>query len=307
MTHTTRSLLRTFALLLALFPMRLIADIVTLSDGNRKTGRVLEMEQEILVLSTQPVPGFPTVELRFPKARISAVEFEEDAQRDAFIHGAGQAELPEIALLWQRFADLLTSPGSPSARIGLRYGLLLLDAGAPGNSTDPLPLFEKIAGSAPSPAEREAAMQGVLRSLISTRLWARAETLALSIARSACGIPLLAEARLTIGCVQSARLRELLQENPRWHEDDFVRPEQNRLHDSALDGLLGAALLPGVPTEIAARALLGALRVYEMDGNISQARAVAADLSLLHPTSHEAAFARKWLNANPVPPQPKPN
>jgi hypothetical protein len=86
-----------------------------------------------------------------------------------------------------------------------------------------------------------------------------------------------------------------------------VRPERNRLHDSALDGLLGAALLPGVPTEIAARALLGALRVYEMDGNISQARALAADLSSLHPTSLEAASARKWLNANPVPPQPKPN
>jgi hypothetical protein len=129
----------------------------------------------------------------------------------------------------------------------------------------------------------------------------------LSIAQSACGTPLLAEARFAIGFLQSARLLELLQENPRWQEDDFVRPERNRLHDSALDGLLGAALLPGVPSEIAARALLGALRVYEMEGNLPHAKAVATDLASLHPTSNEANSAREWLNANPAHSQPKPN
>jgi hypothetical protein len=287
--------------------MLLLADTVTLSDGTRKTGSVLGIEQEMLVLSAQPVPGLPSVELRFPKTRITAIEFEENTQRDDFINGARQPDLSEIALLWERFAPLLTAPGSPAARIGLRYGLLLLEAGAPGRLTDPLPLFEKIAASAPSPAEREAARQGVLRSLLSSRQWARAETEALSIAQSTCGIPLLAEARFAIGFVQSVRLRELLQENPRWQEDDFVRPERNRLHDSALDGLLGAALLPGVPSEIAARALLGALRVYEMEGNLPHARAVATDITSLHPTSKEAASAREWLNANPAPSQPKPN
>jgi hypothetical protein len=287
--------------------MLLLADTVTLSDGSRKSGRVLGVEQEMLVLSAQPVPGLPTVELRFPKARITAIEFEENTQRDAFIHSARQPDLAEIALLWERFAPLLTAPGSPSARIGLRYGLLLLEAGAPEGVTDPLPLFEKIAASAPSPAEREAARQGVLRSLLSSKQWARAETEALSVARSACGTPLLAEARLAIGFVQSARLRDLHLENPRWQEDDFVRPERNRLYESALDGLLGAALLPGVPPEMAARALLGALRVYEMEGDLPQAKAVATDITSLHPTSKEAASAREWLNANPLHPQPNAN
>jgi len=307
MIRTSRTCPRNTAFLPPLFPILLLADTVTLSDGSRKNGRVLGVEQEMLVLSAQPVPGLPSVELRFPKARITAIELEENTQRDAFIHGARQPDLPEIALLWERFAPLLTAPGSPSARIGLRYGLLLLEAGAPVGLTDPLPVFEKIATSAPLSAEREAAMQGVLRSLLSSRQWARAETEALSIARSTCGTPLLAEARLAIGFVQSARLGELLQENPRWHEDDFVRPERNRLHDSALDGLLGAALLPGVPSEIAARALLGALRVYEMEGNLPNAKAVATDIASLHPTSKEAASAREWLNANPAPSQPKPN
>jgi hypothetical protein len=107
--------------------------------------------------------------------------------------------------------------------------------------------------------------------------------------------------------VQSARLRDLHLENPRWQEDDFVRPERNRLYESALDGLLGAALLPGVPPEMAARALLGALRVYEMEGDLPQAKAVATDITSLHPTSKEAASAREWLNANPLHPQPNAN
>ncbi len=295
----TAPLARGLAAWLILLPTLLFGDTVTLSGGERKTGRILGVEQEVLLLSSQPVPGLPAVDLRLSKSRITAIEFEGDPKRDEFVRNAGPAQLPEVKSLWERFAPLLPIPGSPSARIGLRYGLLLLDAKGDGVREASLALFEKIATAAPTPPEREAAAQGVLRSLLADRQWARAETEASAICQKECGTPLLAEARLTIGMVQAAKLVQFTELNPRWREDDFARPERDRMHEAALDGLLGAALLPGVPGDLAARGLRWALDVYALAGDQVRAREVAGDLASFYADTVEAKAAVEWLNANP--------
>lgn len=294
-----------FGVLLLTAPL-LFGDTVTLVGGERKTGRILGMEGEELVLAAQPVPGLPHVEMRLPKSRLAALEFDADPSREEFLQSAGQEQLPEVGLLWDRFAPLLALPGSPSARIGLRHGLLLLAANHGGGGGNPLALFERIAGAAPTAAEREAARQGVLRCLLAGRQRERAETEADSICRTPCGTPLLAEARLTLGLVQASRLRAFLEDNPRWREDDFVRPERDRLHASALDCLLGAALLPGVPGELAARGLRAAMDVHALAGDTVRARVVAQDLAAFHAGTGEAAAALEWLGAQREKADPKP-
>ena len=292
--------------LLLLTAHLLVADTVTLLGGERKTGRILGMEGEALVLSVQPVPGLPHVALRLPKSRLAALEFDADPNREEFLQGAGQEQRAEVGLLWERFAPLLSLPGSPSARIGLRHGLLLLGATPGEGRGEPRAQLERIASTAPTPAEREAARQGVLRCLLAGLHWERAETEAGSICKTPCGTPLLAEARLTLGLVQAARLRALIEENPRWRDDDFVRPERDRLHACALDGLLGAALLPGVPSELAARGLRAALDVYALAGDTVRARAVAGDLAASHAGTAEAVSAHEWLGAQQEKAQVKP-
>jgi hypothetical protein len=98
----------------------------------------------------------------------------------------------------------------------------------------------------------------------------------------------------------------LIEENPRWRDDDFVRPERDRLHACALDGLLGAALLPGVPSELAARGLRAALDVYALAGDTVRARAVAGDLAASHAGTAEAVSAHEWLGAQQEKAQVKP-
>jgi hypothetical protein len=285
------------------------ADTVTLLNGERKSGRILGVEQDTLVLSVQPVPGLPPVELRFSKSRLGRIEFGEDPQRDNLIRDAGAVQLPELEQLWQRFEPLLSAGGSPSARIGLRYGRVLLETAGADRCAEPLALFEKIARGAPAQGEREAARQGVLRCLLKGGFWERAEIEAGSICNSACGIPLLAEAKLTSGLVHLARLRALVGDNPRWNRDEFVRAERNRLHAAALDNLLGAALLPGVPVELSARALAEAFHVYQLAGDSTGARAVAGDLASLHPGSTEARLVTQQIEAHtqtlPAEPQTK--
>ena len=281
---------------LPLLPVTLLsADTLTLVDGESKNGRLLGIEQEAFVLSAQPIPGLPAVDVRIPKNRVAAVTFGTDEQRDTFLQHATPRHLPEVAALWNRFAPLLSIHGSPAAWIGLRYGLLLLEADGEPDRIDPLSLFEKIAGEAPTRLEQESAKQGILRVLLRNRQWARAESEATFLIHTACGTALLAEARLTAGLVHQNRLRTFTEENPRWNLDAFARPQRNRLYESTLDQLLGAALLPGAPSELAVRARFCALKVCEAAGELHRAALLAEDILVFHSATAEANTAREWL------------
>ncbi len=281
------------------------ADTVTLVNGESKEGRVLGMEEEVLVLSTNPIPGLSSVEVRIPKARVAAVTFGTDAPRETFLQNAIQRDLPMLAELWKRFAPFLPVQGSPTARIGLRYGLLLIEADSGAVQVDPLPIFEKIAAGAPAAKEQEAAKQGILRTLLRTGQWTRAESDALAIVGTPCGSALLAEARLTAGLVQKTWLRAFTEENPRWKRDGFARPQRELLFQSTLDHLLAAALVFGAPSELAARARLIAMEVYATEGDTTSATALAEDIVAFHTDSAEAKAALEWLGKNP--PQKEPN
>ncbi len=290
-----------------LFPVPgLLADTIALVDGGHKEGRVSGIVQESLVLCTQPIPGLPVVEVRIPKTRLAGIAFSPDEQRDLFLQNATRRQLPEVAELWERFVPLLSVNGSPAARIGLRYGSLLLAAEDDEGRTDPLTIFQKIAGTTPHEPEREAARQGVLRTLLQHRQWDRAESEAASITKSTCGVVLLAEARLTLGLVGKNRLGVFIEENPIWRADEFARPQRDRLYQSALDNLLGAALLPGAPAELTVRALICALEIYSAEGEFSRAAMLARDIIAFHPESTEATLAGDWLRARPTQPDSEP-
>ncbi len=296
-----------FIAVCVLYPAaRLSADTVSLVDGGHKEGRVWGITQDALVLSIQPVPGLPEVEVKIPKTHIAGIAFSPDEHRDLFLQNATTRQLPEVAELWERFGPLLPVNGSPAARIGLRYGLLLLAAGVEERRTDPLSIFQKIAATTPHKSEQEAAKQGVLRTLLQRRQWERAESEAASITKSTCGVALLAEARLTLGLVSKNKLGAFIAENPRWSTDEFARPQRDRLYQSALDNLLGAALLPGAPAELTVRALYCALEIHSAEGERHRAATLARDIIAFHPESPEAMLARDWLRTQPTEADSKP-
>jgi hypothetical protein len=287
---------------LALLPATLVGvDTVTLLDGESRTGRIWGVERDAVILSTQPIPELPVVDVRIPKTRVGAITFGPDDPREAFLQSSTREHLPELAKLWSRYAPLLSVRGSPTARIGLRYGGLLLEVEATSCTTEPLVLFERIAQDAPTQEEREAAKQGILRALLRDRQWGRAESEAMAITKTKCGTPLLAEARLTVGMVQKNWLQQFTADNPKWAEDEFARPERDRLHCGALDHLLGTALLPGVPGAVAARARLCALEIFDAAGERPRAAMLAADILRFHAGTSEAASAREWLKTNFLP------
>jgi hypothetical protein len=302
----TKSHLRAIPAFILLLATRLHADTVTFVEGETKSGCIWGVEQEAIVLSTQPVPGLPAVNLRIPKTRVAAIAFSPDEQREAFLRMATQEHLPELAKLWSRFAPFLSLRGSPAARIGLRYGVLSLELGSAKDSEELLLLFQKIASGAPTSEEQEAAKQGILRALVRSGHWGRAESEAAAFTKTACSVSLLAEARLTVGIVQKKRLQEFVMENPRWNLDEFVRPERDRLYHAALDSLLAAALLPGAPGELAARARLCAMEVCDAAGERHRSASLAEDIIAFHLGTSEARTAQEWLQTHRIMADSKP-
>jgi hypothetical protein len=73
----------------------------------------------------------------------------------------------------------------------------------------------------------------------------------------------------------------------------------DRLRASAMDHLLGAALLQGVPGELAASGLRAAMDVSILTGEPDRARTLAADLAAFYAGSREAASALEWLGSLP--------
>lgn len=107
------------------------------------------------------------------------------------------------------------------------------------------------------------------------------------------------EGRLILADAAFDELRWLVEDNPRWFEDDVIRPRRDELFHDTLDAYLYPSLFHATREEAAARGLLGAARVYQHAGKASLALACATDIIALYPASEAAREARELIAAQP--------
>ena len=88
-------------------------------------------------------------------------------------------------------------------------------------------------------------------------------------------------------------LKQLQTENPKWEEDDTVRPDRNRLYHRTVDQFLWPYLFHGTREESAARGLIAAAEVYQLGGDDAAARACLEDVIQLYPATRQAAEANQ--------------
>ena len=73
---------------------------------------------------------------------------------------------------------------------------------------------------------------------------------------------MLIEARFVLAKVDFKKLKVLVEENPKWQEDDMVRPDMEKLFHSTVDQFLFPYLFHGTEEEAAARGLMNAAVAY---------------------------------------------
>ena len=275
------------------------ADVVVLKNGERRVCRIAGVEKENLLLVSQPVADLPPFVLSFPREQTASIEFGPDPQRDKWLRESSILHLAELRSLWEKLAPLLSVASSPVGRIGLRFGLVLLEEGSPLSGAEALAVFSRVALEAADTHEHEAGLQGKLRAWTMLGKTSEAGAEAEALLKTDIGACLAAEARLVLAAANEGALIQLLEENPRWEEDDNVRPERNALYHKTLDLFLQAALLPGGSPELAMRGLWGTLGIHRRCGQLSLAAETARDLIAFFPGSAFALKATLFLESLP--------
>lgn len=267
-------------------------DTLVMANGERRPGRILNVDAQGFSVEVQIVAGQPAGTIRVPRAQVAQIEFALDATRDALITRGTVAQLANVATLWQRFEPFLAIARSPTARIGVRYAELLLES---GDAPKALALFSRLENDAWNPDDRAAARQGRLRGMVATGKSEEAVAEAREIVKTATTPELVAEAKFILAKASDELLRKLLEENPRWEEDDRVRPERARLYHDALDFYLYPSLFAGAVSEPAARGLWGAIGIYKLTGETPLAMEAARDIVELHGATSYAKLAQEFL------------
>lgn len=272
------------------------ADSIDLINGEKLTGRIRGMERDTVLLENTPVNGYPAATQRVRKASITRLEFNLDSDRDRLASTGGPSQINELKTAWNEMSPFLGVPNSPAAKLGLRYSLLLMEKNDMDSRSNALDIFSTIYKQAYEPTERSSAGQGKLRTLILSGKLSEANQEAESILKEDASAPsLCAEARLVVAAGYARKLRDHLEENPRWEEDERAIAERARLRDNALDSYLLAGLGSESPPELAVNGLLGALQIHSLCSDMSRATEIARDITMIYPSTSGAETAHAFL------------
>lgn len=268
-------------------------DTIFLSNGERRAGRVTGVDAQGFAFEVPLVPGQPPAVVKIPRASVTQIEFAPDDARDATI---ARGAASQVAALWQRWEPFLTIPRSPAARVGVRHGALLLEAKDAKTARE---LFARIEREAWNQDDRMAAKNGRLRAMIALGEVKDALAEAQELAKSADDPEVLIEAKFILACAADDELRKLIEENPRWEEDDRVRPERHRLYHETVDLYLQPYLAFGSRAEAVARGLSRLVELYRFVGEHQLALETARDLVSLYAETSFSKPAADWIASLP--------
>ncbi len=235
-------------------------------------------------------------------------DFEPEPGEEDLLDAPGPDDADALRALWATKRERIGYPNSNAGDVGLTYANALLQQDDDSSSRRALVLFKEIEKDDWNPSNRARARQGRLRAMIRLGQAEAAVQEALELAGKSEDPRVLIEAKLVLAQAEARKLAKIVEENPRWDEDDEVRPERDRLFNAALDLYLFPYLFYGSETEASARGLWGASRIHQAAGDAKNARSCAEDIVFLYPDTAAARQAGAFLKATEKKnPGPTPN
>lgn len=184
---------------------------------------------------------------------------------------------------WNTWFAHLSRRRARTAAFGNAFGHALLRENPDINAKRSLSVFDRIIARAWSGDDVAEAKQGRLRALMALGDFETATHEAQLLARETEDPGLLIEVKYLLAQADFETLKVLVDENPKWEEDDDVRPECNRLYHIVIDQLLWPHLFHATKENEAARGLFGVAGVYRFAGDEGLALAACEDLIQLYP------------------------
>lgn len=279
-------------------------DVIHLKSGETVTGQIDAVTDTIVNL-TLPVVGVAggTARRTLPTPEVEFIEFGFVEGEQAAFAARATASASLLKSWWEYSLPHLHRPRSRTAAWGVAYAdAILREEGASG-AERALGICDRVLARAWSPDDLSAARQARLRAMMAAGRLEVAIAEAKRFAAETDDPALLIEVEHLLALADFEKLRVLEEENPRWVEDDEVRPIRNEIYHRTLDRFLRPHLFHATHEEAAARGLLSAAELFAFAGEEDAARARLEDLVKLYPDTSSAVEAAGRLetkaNSNP--------
>ncbi|MBP84797.1 MAG: hypothetical protein CMO61_13215 [Verrucomicrobiales bacterium] len=262
-------------------------DVIVLKNGQYAACEIEALTDNIVTFTVhqREGDGGGVTRRTIKTSEVDYVEFDfEPGEEEAFSNRAAQNR--ETAEVWwnHHFAHL-HRPRSRTAAWGIALGYALIDEDSELYGNRALQLFERIADRAWSGIDVAAAKRGRLRAMMAIGDLERATSEAKILATQTEDPELLIEVKYLLAQADFERLKELEDENPRWYDDDEVRPLRNELYQGVIDQFMWPYLFHAAQEKAASRGLLQAGVVYEFGGDEERSISAYRDLAALYPES----------------------
>lgn len=260
-------------------------DVIYLKTGESAVCRIDAITPKItnFTLLTDPGPAGGSARRTVATERVDYFVFGFKPGEEAVYQNRGKEDSGVLGKWWNTWFAHLGRRRSRTAAFGNAFGHALLRENSEQNAKRALAVFDRIMARAWSDRDIAEARQGRLRALMAMGDLETATHEAQLLEGETEDPGLLIEVKYLLAQADFETLKRLVEENPKWEEDDEVRPERNRLYHSVVDQLLWPHLFHATRENEAARGLFGVAGVYRFSGADALALAACEDLIQLYP------------------------
>ncbi|MED5585565.1 MAG: hypothetical protein VYB61_04360 [Verrucomicrobiota bacterium] len=258
-------------------------DIVHFQSGPALHGEILELDAVRLRIRV-PLAGGAGNSMRvIPMERVRMIDF--DPAQDELKLLADGVNAPRNALkeLWESKQTYLGLPNSNAGQIGIQLAGIYLAGNSSDDHSKAGSLYEIIEQGDWNKKRKSLAKRGRLQALVKL---GKAEDVIEEATRMAAEHDdpgLLLDARHVLALSDYEKLSRMVEENPKWIEDETVRGEIEEKYHALVDGFLEPFLFYGTETVAASRGLWHAAKTYQLTGKVARALECLGDLEKLYP------------------------
>ncbi|MEM9481434.1 MAG: tetratricopeptide repeat protein [Verrucomicrobiota bacterium] len=259
-------------------------DVVHRIDEEPLEGEVLKIgDNEIVVKAptkSRGGPGYEVVKVSIQELKF--IDFQPvEGERAVLLSG----NLRELRELWDEKSNRLSLPNSNAGEVGLSLARKHLAAGGEVSASTAHLLYSRIEEEDWNIERRESARRGRLQALIALGRQEEAIKEAKLLEEEAEEPRIILDAKHVLVVADFEKLQQLIEDNPKWREDDEVHDSVLSLYHSIVDRCFQPFLFFGTNEEAAPRGLLYAARAHLLAGEPDRAKESLTDLRALYPLS----------------------
>jgi hypothetical protein len=286
-------------------------DLLHLANGARVNCRILAVNDSTISIEYRAPTGSGLLKRDVPWIDVSHVEFAMDDDFQSLLknrHSLAIADTPKLADQWQKHAPLLPYRNHPIGELGLLYVETLLQNPDPAQQAQALPIITTLITNDWNPSRRQQARLLQLQALaIGERPEETRATAKTYLANADLDPAHAAEIHLILAKLAHKELHQLETDNPRWQDDDLVRPTRDDLFHMLIDHCITPSLFYGTHETPAAEGIALAMQIFIEHHDLPSAAALARELLHLYPGLPQATRATAFLTAHKLPVSPPAN